>query len=120
MFSFLNPAARTAQMTPTEAVARAARGEITLLDVREHAEVAATGRAKGALHVPLALLPMRADPRHPDYKPTLVQGKPIAVYCASGARSARAAQILAGLGYGDVVNIGGLGDWRAAGGAISR
>jgi rhodanese-related sulfurtransferase len=43
---------------------------------------------------------------------------PIVVYCASGARSARAAQLLADLGYGPVSNLGGLGDWKSGGGKV--
>jgi rhodanese-related sulfurtransferase len=31
-----------------------------------------------------------------------------------------AAQMLVGLGYVEVYNIGGLGDWQAAGGAVTR
>ncbi len=44
----------------------------------------------------------------------------VAVYCASGGRSQMAAQVLISLGYREVHNIGGLFDWQAAGGAISR
>lgn len=42
------------------------------------------------------------------------------VYCASGARSGSAEQILRGQGFTNVKNVGGLGDWRAMGGAIVR
>ena len=41
-------------------------GEITLLDVREAAEVQASGTAAGALHIPLAMVPLKADPTAPD------------------------------------------------------
>jgi len=36
--------------------------------------------------------------------------KPVVVYCASGARSAYAARILKTLGFGKVINAGGLYD----------
>lgn len=36
--------------------------------------------------------------------------KPVIVYCASGARSAYAAQILRASGYADVTNAGGIAD----------
>ena len=38
------------------------------------------------------------------------KGKPVIVYCASGARSAYAAKLLRAAGYTDVVNAGGLDD----------
>lgn len=119
MLSFLNPS-RAARIAPAEAIARHARGEITLVDVRDISELRATGRAKGAVHLPLMLLPQKADPRHPEHDPALSVDRPVVVYCASGARSARAAEILKTLGYAQVFNLGGLGDWAAAGGAISR
>jgi rhodanese-related sulfurtransferase len=105
-------------ITAHTAVARAATGEITLLDVREHGEVQASGTAAGAIHIPLALIPMKTDPRHPDFDKRLA-GKPIAVFCAAGARSGRAVQVMRDLGH-DAHNIGGFGDWCSAGGKVQR
>ncbi len=73
-----------------QAIDLAARGQITLLDVREAGEVSASGTAKGAVHIPLGLLPLKADPKAPDYDRRL-EGKPVAVFCAAGARAARLA-----------------------------
>lgn len=108
------------RLAAREAVARAAAGELVLIDVRDGAELRATGRAAGALHVPLAALRMKCDPASPEFLPELATGRPVALYCASGARSRMAAQVLAQLGFRQVYNLGGLGDWQAAGGAISR
>ena len=101
-------------------ITRARAGQVTLIDVRGHDEVARTGKAKGAVHIPLMRLPELADPRHPEFHAAFADRKPVAVYCASGARSARAVQILRSLGHADVQNIGGLGDWARAGGEIVR
>lgn len=108
------------RLTAADAVARVQRGELTLIDVREPGEVAATGRATGALHVPLATLRMKCDPASPECLPGLSTARPVAIYCASGARSQMAAQTLASLGYRDVHNIGGFAEWQAAGGPITR
>ncbi|MDQ7080179.1 MAG: rhodanese-like domain-containing protein [Paracoccaceae bacterium] len=121
-FGFANPF-RTSQpavrsMAPQEAVQKAAAGQLTVIDVRDHNEVASTGKAKGALHIPLFILAQKADPRHPEFHPELNPEKPVAVYCASGARSQMAAQTLASLGFSEVYNIGGLFHWQAAGGAV--
>ncbi len=104
--------------TVPQAIAMAARGEITLLDVREPGEVAASGTARGAVHIPLGLLPLRADPRAPDYERRLT-GKPVAVFCAAGARAGRAVDLLTRFGH-EAVNIGGFGDWCGCGGPVQR
>ncbi len=97
----------------------AASGAVTVIDVRESGEVSASGQAKGALHIPLALLAMKADPNSPDCDPRIVKGKPVAIYCAAGGRAGVAAQTLQRFGY-ESMNIGGFGDWVGAGGPISR
>ena len=111
------------QTTPalpvSDAVARVGKGEMILIDVRDHAEVQ-SGKAREALHIPLMRLPMMADPRHPDFDARLAGGKPIGLYCASGARSGMAANILQKLGYDEVHNLGGLQHWIAAGGPVAR
>ncbi len=100
------------QITAKDAIAKAAKGEITVLDVREANELAASGKAAGAVHIPLALVALQAAEKLP-------AGKPIAVYCAVGGRAGMAAQALAGMGF-EVHNIGGFGDWANAGGPVSR
>lgn len=96
--------------------AEVAAGRMLLVDVREVAEAKASGVAKGAKLIPLSLLPLKCDPRQPGCE--LPQGLPVAVYCASGGRSGMAADVLTRLGYGPVVNLGGLRDWAAGGGAV--
>ena len=116
MFGFL----KSPPSTPlADIINRVALGEMTLIDVRDHSEVA-MGKAAGAVHVPLLRLQDMATPSHPDCHAVFKCGKPIVLYCASGARSGMAARILGQLGYEDVTNIGGLGHWAQAGGAIER
>ena len=93
-----------------------AAGRMLLIDVREVAEAKSTGVAKGAKLIPLSLVTLKCDPKQPGCE--LPQGLPVAVYCAAGGRSGMAADVLARLGYGPVVNLGGLRDWAAGGGAI--
>ena len=117
---FANPLSRPARPSAADLVARHARGEVLLVDVRESAELHASGMASGAVHVPLARLPHVADPRHPDHDPAFVADRPVVVYCASGGRSGLGCGVLAQLGYRDVTNAGGLRDWAAAGGKVVR
>jgi len=86
--------------------------------VRNADEVARSGKARGAINIPLMLLSMQADPRSPECRKELSAGAPIAVYCASGGRSGSAVALLKRMGHAEAHNIGGLGDWVAAGGKL--
>ena len=78
------------QLSATDAVAGLASGEITVIDCREANELRASGTAQGGLHVPLALLALKADPSGPDHDKRLDPARPVAVFCASGGRSGMA------------------------------
>ena len=118
MLSLFRSGSSEPRLSVAEIAAKVASEQMVLVDVRELAEARATGMAEGARLIPLGVLPLKADPRQPGVE--LPQGLPLAVYCASGARSAMAAQLLRRLGYGPVTNLGGLGDWAAGGGRIVR
>ncbi len=124
MFNFLRPSGnghgKVERIDPREAVTKVSKGEMVLIDVRDGMEVKASGKAKGALHVPLMSIKMKCDPSSPECLKELSVDKPVALYCASGARSQGAAQMLASMGYQHVFNIGGLYDWHAAGGQVVR
>jgi rhodanese-related sulfurtransferase len=107
-------------LSAADAVAGAKSGKVTVIDVREHGEVAMSGKAQGAKHIPLFQLAMRADPSHPDYDKDLSPEQTICLYCASGARSASAQQVLKRLGYKDLHNLGNLNKWVKAGGKIVK
>lgn len=115
---FFGQRAKQPGMSAQEAIEGAREGSVTVIDVRDHAELASSGKAKGALHIPLMRLRDLADPRHPEFHPDLNGVSRIAIYCASGGRSNAAAQTLRKLGYEDVHNIGGFGHWVQAGGAV--
>jgi rhodanese-related sulfurtransferase len=85
-----------------------AEGGARLVDVRTDAEVA-QGMIEGALHIPLHLLPLKAD--------ELSDGVPTVFYCRTGARSAQACAFLASRGpAADVYNLeGGIFGWVRAG-----
>ncbi|SEO51704.1 Rhodanese-related sulfurtransferase [Salinihabitans flavidus] len=110
--------APTKGMTAQEAVTAQRDGRVTVIDLREHGEVASTGKAAGALHIPLSRLRDMADSRHPDHHPELKPEMALALYCASGARSAQGARLLRQMGFEDVHNIGGLAHWQRAGGTV--
>ncbi len=106
------------RIAPAEAVALAATPGVLVLDVRDAAEVKASGKAAGAMAVSRGLVEFRADPTSPAHDPAMKQAATILVYCASGGRSALVGKTLKDMGYGDVRNLGGFKDWVEAGGAV--
>jgi len=94
-----------ASVSATEAVTMASSGAV-LLDVREPHEWQA-GHAPKARHIPLSQLARRAG--------ELPNGRAVVTVCRSGARSARAAALLARDGR-EVSNLtGGMHAWARAG-----
>jgi len=90
-------------------------GEAVVVDVREPAELMATGKVPGAINIPLAEFLAKTDPASPDLEPTLQLEKTVIIYCASGKRSQFAGNKLLEFGYREVFNLGGLKDWALAG-----
>jgi phage shock protein E len=74
-----------------------------LLDVRTPDEYR-QGHLQGALNIPVKELPQRLAEVGPP-------GTAVVVYCASGMRSASAAQLLQRAGYPDVLNILSMANW---------
>lgn len=89
-----------------------------LLDIRDASELQAVGRAAQSHHISRGMLEFRADPATQFYDPELRFDRPILVHCASGGRAALAGKLLKDMGYTEVYNIGGLQDWKAAGGSM--
>lgn len=103
-----------------DAAALMASGKAVVVDVRDGAEVMASGKVKGAVHVSRGLLEFKADPNSPAHEQALDPNKTVILYCGSGGRSALAGKTLLDLGYKDVRNLGAFKDWAAGGGAVEK
>lgn len=108
------------RVTPTVAADMIAKGEVLVVDVRDAAEVQASGKVAGAVNVPRGLLEFRADPASPSHDQNFDKDKTIILYCASGGRSALSGKTLKDLGYEKVYNLGGFKDWVDSGGAVEK
>lgn len=91
-----------------------------LLDVRDAPELEKTGRAIGSHHVPRGMLEFRADPDSPHHDQAFHRDRAIVLHCASGGRAALAGKLLKDMGYENVYNLGGLNDWKQAGGPVDE
>ncbi|ONK23658.1 rhodanese-like domain-containing protein [Siminovitchia sp. FSL H7-0308] len=89
--------------TLTEDEFRAGYRKAQLIDVREQKEYDG-GHILGARSIPMSQLKMRMKEIRPD--------KPVYLYCQSGMRSGRAAQILYKKGYRQLYHLqGGYKNW---------
>jgi rhodanese-related sulfurtransferase len=103
---------RITEVTPHEVRTRKERGEaMVLLDVREPNEWN-LGRIPGAMHIPRGTMETAIEARVP-------REANVVIYCASGNRSALAADTLQQMGYGKVASMsGGFRDWVGTGGPV--
>ena len=101
-------AAGTGGVSPQEAVRLINRERALVIDVCEPTEFAA-GHVNGARNVPLGQIGAATKELPGD------KARPLVVVCASGARAARAAKLLAQKGHQQVhVLAGGMKAWREA------
>jgi rhodanese-related sulfurtransferase len=85
------------------------------VDLRDSAEVAKEGKIPGALHVNRGMLEFTLDPTLPYHNPVFASGKNFVFYCASGGRSALAADTAQSMGLANVSHLaGGFKSWKEA------
>jgi rhodanese-related sulfurtransferase len=97
----VDPSERVPQVPAAEVPA-----DVILVDVREPDEWAA-GHVPGAQHIPLREVGARYE--------EIPRDRDVYLICRSGARSARAAQALAGAGWTALNVADGMHGWQAAG-----
>jgi rhodanese-related sulfurtransferase len=102
-----------------KAIARMGQADTLFIDVREPQELPATGILPGAIIAPMSQLQAMVDRRSPDFQPAFASGKELIFYCATGHRSASAAEALARIGIPRTVNLtGGIVAWLQAKGPV--
>jgi rhodanese-related sulfurtransferase len=91
-----------------------------LVDVRDGTEVAASGKAAGAIHIPRGSLEFKADTTAATADKNFALDRPVILHCAGGGRAALAGKLLKDMGYQKVYNLGGFKDWVEAGGKVEK
>jgi rhodanese-related sulfurtransferase len=103
--------ARIREVSPDEARELHKRSGVTFLDVRDQQEVN-LGRIPGALHISRGTLESKIEAAVP-------RTAEVVIYCASGNRSAFAADTMQQMGYQKVSSLaGGFRGWAEAGGEV--
>lgn len=109
---------RVENLGPEEVASELADGAI-LIDLREEDERRRLGMISGAIEAPRGMLEFWADPASPYHRPEFDPNARIILVCASGGRSALAADTLQSMGYGRVAHLdGGLKAWVSSGRSV--
>ncbi len=107
---------RVENLSVDQAAREVASGDAILVDLRDPGERAQNGVIPGAVSAPRGMLEFWADPTSSYHRPEFDPNRRIILHCASGGRSALAADTLQQMGYQNVAHLdGGLNAWKAAG-----
>jgi rhodanese-related sulfurtransferase len=107
---------RTENLSVQQAADELQQGRSLVVDLREPGERTEHGAIPGAIAAPRGMLEFWADPSSPYHREEFDPGRRIVLHCASGGRSALAADALKELGYTDVAHLGGgFNEWRDSG-----
>ena len=90
------------------------------IDVRDSADIAKTGTILGGLTIPRGLIEFVADEATPLYNKILQKDVEIILICGVGGQAALAGKTLKEMGYSNVLNVGGIGNWEKNGGPMSK
>jgi len=111
--------AATPAISAAEALALAGSPEHVFVDLRDGTEQARTGMIPSAVASSRGMPEFHIDPESPVHKPEFNQDRTYVFYCATGGRSALAAQAAMDMGLAPVVNLaGGVVAWKKAGGTL--
>lgn len=99
-----------------EAIARVKAGNSIVVDVRDSSAIAESGTVAGALRIPRGFIEFAADEATPFHNSAMKKDADILLVCAAGGQAALAGKTLQDMGYQSVSNIGGISDWKDAGG----
>jgi rhodanese-related sulfurtransferase len=107
---------RIQNLTVDQVAQEMERGDTVIVDLREPEERAQQGNIPGAVAAPRGMLEFWADPTSAYHRPEFDPNRRVILHCASGGRSALAADTLQQMGYENVAHLdGGFKAWKEAG-----
>ena len=108
--------ARIENLTPDDVAGELASGTAVLVDLREEDERRRSGAIAQSIVAPRGMLEFWADPASPYHRAEFDPDARIILVCASGGRSALAADTLRQMGFAHVAHLdGGLKAWMSSG-----
>ncbi len=113
--------ARVKTITLPDAIQLQREANTVFVDLRDSAELQRDGKIPGAVHVNRGMLEFALDPTLPYHNPVFSSGKNIVFYCASGGRSALAADTAQSMGLSGASHLqGGFAAWKHASGPVEK
>lgn len=106
------------RISAQEAIAKHQSGGGTFIDVRDSGDIAKSGTVKGAHRINRGFIEFAADSEMQFHNPALQKDADLYLVCGAGGQAALAGKTLKDMGYQNVTNIGGIGDWKEAGGEM--
>ena len=106
------------KISTQEGIDRHVSGNSLFVDVRDSADIAASGTIAGAERVVRGMLEFRADDTHPLHNPALKKDADIVLVCGAGGQAALSGKTLKDMGFQNVSNVGGFSSWKEVGGPV--
>lgn len=106
------------RVSSEDGVAIHATGGTVFVDVRDSSDIASGGTIAGALRIPRGFIEFASDADTPYHHEAMQKDAKIALVCGLGGQAALAGKTLKDMGYTNVINVGGIGDWKDAGGPM--
>jgi len=106
------------KMAASDAIKKHGSDNAVFIDVRDSGDVSETGTIKDAVRIPRGFLEFAADDGTQFHNPALTKDADIYLVCAAGGQAALSGKTLKDMGYKSVTNIGGISDWKDAGGPM--
>jgi rhodanese-related sulfurtransferase len=106
------------RISSEDAITKHAAGGGTFIDVRDSSDIMQSGTIEGAHRVPRGFLEFAADPTSQFHKPIFDKDATFYLVCGLGGQAALAGKTLKDMGYPNVINVGGIGAWKEAGGPV--
>ncbi len=103
-----------------EALEKHSSNSATFVDVRDSAEIDKTGTIKNALRIPRGMIEFIADDSTAIYNPNLKKEDEIILICGAGGQAALTGKTMKEMGYQNVKNAGGIGDWEKNNGPMDK
>ena len=95
-------------------------GNAVFIDVRDSAEIASTGTIEGSLQIPRGFIEFAGDDSTPFHNKALSKDQEIILVCGAGGMAALTGKTMIEMGYKNVKNVGGIGEWIKAEGPIEK
>src|SRR5918997_1600965 len=107
---------RIENLTPEQVASELDGEDVVLIDIREDDERSQNGAIPNSVSAPRGMLEFWADPTSAYHREEFDPAQRTILYCASGGRSALAADTLQRMGYANVAHLdGGIKAWKEGG-----